>query len=270
MGKDKNEYGKSYYRIGDRVKFDDPQKVKEVIRGYIVDTIGDNFEIEDDAGNIWEVSKYKVSMSYDRWSGWNDTAPTGKANQNTGGKWDGAYGKWASKGYTSYKECHTGINPIFTIENGGTLYAGGWTRGAVPSEGMVVIDLDGMYYDNRIQANSAAQALFQNVLSDNPVIYMPIKDFSVPAWSASYWAKIALDIDAILSSGKDVLVCCVGGHGRTGLFVSILAGLFVPEAADTPIEWLRTIYCDSAVETRSQEQYVRRILKELTALNSGE
>ncbi len=65
------------------------------------------------------------------------------------------------------------------------------------------------------------------------------------------------------ASGKPVKLglCCMGGHGRTGVMAAILAAKLnlVPEKQH-PIRWLRAKYCQSVVETEAQVNYVGRIL----------
>lgn len=75
--------------------------------------------------------------------------------------------------------------------------------------------------------------------------------------SASWWQQLARALQKI---DGDIAVCCVGGHGRTGTALSVLThhmGL-VGEDYD-PVEWVRTHYCDSAVETLSQITYIERM-----------
>ena len=53
--------------------------------------------------------------------------------------------------------------------------------------------------------------------------------------------------------GKEVYVGCMGGWGRTGLFLALLAKVCGEE---TPILYVRTHYTPRAVETREQQEYV--------------
>lgn len=92
-----------------------------------------------------------------------------------------------------------------------------------------------------------------------PWLALPIPDFGVPKWHREVWNALARDIAWILGSGTSVLVACTGGHGRTGLAVSILSHLF-SVTNGCPITWLRDRYCDGAVETERQARYIYDVL----------
>ncbi len=64
-------------------------------------------------------------------------------------------------------------------------------------------------------------------------------------------------------SAENMLVSCMGGHGRTGTVLSIWAGL---HDIENPIQYVRKIYCEEAVETVSQEMFVNLYLKYLRSL----
>jgi hypothetical protein len=59
-----------------------------------------------------------------------------------------------------------------------------------------------------------------------------------------------------LQSGKRVHAGCIGGHGRTGLFVAVLANrvLKVKDA----IDWARANHCKKAVETTDQINWLNK------------
>jgi hypothetical protein len=48
---------------------------------------------------------------------------------------------------------------------------------------------------------------------------------------------------------------CMGGHGRTGTALAVLAVL-AGCAADEAVTWVRAVYCPMAVETPEQEAFV--------------
>lgn len=84
------------------------------------------------------------------------------------------------------------------------------------------------------------------------IISHPIRDMGPPT------GPIGETIDQILyliRSGKKVGVCCFGGHGRTGTILSALLTNLEPEVEDL-IGTLRQRYCQKAVETASQEEWV--------------
>jgi hypothetical protein len=48
----------------------------------------------------------------------------------------------------------------------------------------------------------------------------------------------------------------MGGHGRTGTTLAILAHLSGACGTADPVQWVRETYCQDAVETRSQIDYL--------------
>ena len=180
--------------------------------------------------------------------------------------WDRTGGKTTTSGvWNSYarKECHRGNKSIVSFENKGTLYAGGTSRGAKVYRGMLVVDLTGGDLVFGAMPTTNRPDLFPSISEQNvQFVSLPILDYGQPEhldWT--FWKQFAADIKAVLLSGKDVLVCCMGGHGRTGVVLSILMGLWMPELSD-PVKWVRANYCDEAVETRNQERYVAAMIGE--------
>jgi len=64
-----------------------------------------------------------------------------------------------------------------------------------------------------------------------------------------------------------VLVHCMGGHGRTGTALAILLGLSGAMKKD-PVAWLRKHYCEEAVETKKQIEYIQSLGVNTTSLAS--
>lgn len=56
---------------------------------------------------------------------------------------------------------------------------------------------------------------------------------------------------------KNVVVFCIGGHGRTGTFVGSMMTVMLGIHGGKAIRAIREGYCQQAVETRQQEDYVR-------------
>lgn len=90
--------------------------------------------------------------------------------------------------------------------------------------------------------------------------FAPIDDFSVPSFKAMD------DIIQFIAENVKIgnmLVSCIGGHGRTGTVLSIWAGL---HDIEKPVEYVKKIYCKEAVETVSQEMFVNIYLRYLKSL----
>jgi len=90
---------------------------------------------------------------------------------------------------------------------------------------------------------------------DIPTLYVPIEDYGIPTVE-----DMDLIVDFIkyhVSNGKEVVVSCIGGHGRTGTVLAVWAGL---NGVENPIEYVRECYCECAVETEEQEEFIEYYL----------
>lgn len=82
-------------------------------------------------------------------------------------------------------------------------------------------------------------------------------DFNIPGLGREDWSIIAAE----LQTHPSIYVACTGGHGRTGSFLSILGGLWgLAGDGEDPILVVRKRYCDKAVETLNQVNYIEEIL----------
>ncbi len=84
-------------------------------------------------------------------------------------------------------------------------------------------------------------------------------DFGVPANSPLFVASCR----ALLARARDgeaVEIGCLGGHGRTGTALAVLALLADPTLdRNSAVEWVRSNYCDRAVETEAQATFVHTL-----------
>jgi hypothetical protein len=87
-------------------------------------------------------------------------------------------------------------------------------------------------------------------------IFFPVKDMGIPADDKNFKTVIDL-IKKYLDDGKRVHIQCIGGHGRTGMFIACLVGKYI-DNIDKPIEWTRENYCTKAVESLIQIEYVEK------------
>ncbi|SDK89978.1 protein-tyrosine phosphatase family protein [Nonomuraea jiangxiensis] len=79
-------------------------------------------------------------------------------------------------------------------------------------------------------------------------------DFGVPRDSAAVVTALRSLLDRA-RTGQQVELGCLGGHGRTGTALAILA-ILTGHAASDAISWVRGNYCPDAVETAGQEAFI--------------
>lgn len=197
------------------------------------------------------------------------------ANSNSGGKKEES--KWGNNasGYTNKWNCHTG-NVLVFKKDGVSVFAGGSSRSAEPSEVNVVLDLAeiGKYKDFTKPAklswrdfipdgwNSKEKLLVPPPPPEPPtVLSLKIADMHAPLdVPKEFWIALWEDLKA--RAPISVLVMCQGGHGRTGVVLTCLLGaskfkLGLDENGHkvNPIIWLRDEYCENAVESEEQLVY---------------
>lgn len=84
-------------------------------------------------------------------------------------------------------------------------------------------------------------------------VSIPTADFSVPKMD-DMLRGVEKALPAILS-GKPVFVGCMGGIGRTGLFLGCVSKLLHP--GTDPVKYVRQHYKAHAIETVEQQNFVR-------------
>ena len=111
-----------------------------------------------------------------------------------------------------------------------------------------------------ITTNEAAKALMPDELTAWPVppsLGIDWPDMGTPTLSREWWALLA---KALLKINGDIGLCCVGGHGRTGTILAILAAhTGKVKKKDCPVDWVRKRYCKKAVESTAQLDYIERV-----------
>lgn len=81
-------------------------------------------------------------------------------------------------------------------------------------------------------------------------------NFRTPNVSRYFWQLLYERLQSV--HGKTVIFCR-GGHGRTGTALAILAHLSGACGSDDPVEWVRARYCQEAVETPTQLNYLNNL-----------
>jgi len=168
-------------------------------------------------------------------------------------------------------ECHKGLHEIGTIGSC-TIWAGKESHVTykVPDTDryfslfVCLIKGDwskGFRESDEVAGNAEAKAILGEELFEPPpafpYLHLNWPDYSVPDITKEWWESFVARLSKIEG---DVVFYCMGGHGRTGTAVSIVASLggIIPPAAD-PVEWLRLMYCQEVVESETQLRYIEKI-----------
>jgi hypothetical protein len=83
-------------------------------------------------------------------------------------------------------------------------------------------------------------------------VFVPTRDFHTPP-PETFRKALYEGLEAALD-GRQVYVGCMGGIGRTGLYLAVMAKAL---GVVDPVQDVRKLYYAHAVETRDQERFVR-------------
>lgn len=83
-------------------------------------------------------------------------------------------------------------------------------------------------------------------------VHLPIEDFSVPEDTDAVEKALEAALKAAFA-GKTLYIGCMGGWGRTGLFLALLVKAL---GIKDPVGYVREHYHSHAVETKMQKLYV--------------
>lgn len=85
-------------------------------------------------------------------------------------------------------------------------------------------------------------------------VHLPIRDFATPTVDQA--VEAALLAVAYALEHRPVYVGCMGGKGRTGLVLGVIAALC---GVRTPVEYVRKTFSVHAIETKQQESFVNSL-----------
>jgi len=201
-------------------------------------------------------------------------------NHSKGAKYMGAYqGGYGYTSGTTYKSCHhEGRERVFVID-GRHVYGAGSGIRFVPTTNLV-IDLANSYNNGAKPPKSAASFIGHATDDAIKALFPPPPVPPKPRRLDLNWPDMqAPDIDTInvdfwrtvwgimpvapdgtpANEAPHTIVCCVGGHGRTGTCLAALlicnAGFSMPNA----VNFVRYHHCQKAVESSSQLIYLREL-----------
>ena len=167
-------------------------------------------------------------------------------------------GKAKSKSY--FKECHTGTLKVFDDpKTGVSYYGGGTSRELDIYAGHLIVSMASVDIEViRVSNFNGSDLLKYN----NPLICISWPDFDIPSLGQQFWLDLIgiINTEWIAGHITGVTVCCVGGHGRTGTALAIIAGLTGACQSD-PVLFIRKNYCEKVVESNSQIKYIEEMTK---------
>ena len=162
--------------------------------------------------------------------------------------------------YVKAPECHSGNVKIFTDPVSGlVVYGAGSSRGAKWYSNMLVMDL-AERFKNPIVVEGVEMPRVAR-LGSSPRLAIDWPDFGIPALSKEDWKVIVEELREARKEERipeEMLVCCVGGHGRTGTCLAILASLMGACEGD-PVKFVRKKYCKNCVESNGQLDYIEEV-----------
>ena len=167
----------------------------------------------------------------------------------------------------SKQGCHEG-NPLVFETGGIKVYAGGTNRKGgwhkmTPMPDLAMGPIGVIHSARTIDVLPEGWKSSSTLVGGKTPIVMEIDwpDYSIPnSLGPSWWNALVEDIK--INNIKTISTQCMGGHGRTGVQLAILAHLLIPKAEQTwsdahgLITWVRGNFCDHAVEAKSQQTYV--------------
>lgn len=90
---------------------------------------------------------------------------------------------------------------------------------------------------------------------DGKIIYYPIDDFHI--LPENILNRLVNEVLEQLRKDKRVGIFCIGGHGRTGYIAACILGKI---GIEDPIEWVRKMYCNKAIESNGQIKSIANYL----------
>lgn len=144
---------------------------------------------------------------------------------------------------------HRGEDPIFIA--GQRQFFGAQGVNVNPALYNVILDCAGMVDKPFLMT---ASTKFRHLVNPQHFLRLHWPDMGVPPVAHLWWLRLAR---ALPKRGL-ILAACVGGHGRTGTALALLAlATQRVDTADEAITLIRSAHCERAIETKSQEQYIR-------------
>ena len=170
----------------------------------------------------------------------------------------------------SKKDCHNGNPLVFktgdtSVYAGGTNRDGGWHRmQPMPQLAMGPIGVIRSAKTRDILPEGWSSSSLAIGGATPIVIEIDWPDYGIPNnLQGNWWKALVQDIKE--KNITSISTQCMGGHGRTGVQLAILAHLLIPKNerkwkdVNELVTWVRTKFCSHAVESKSQQTYISEV-----------
>jgi hypothetical protein len=143
----------------------------------------------------------------------------------------------------SGEKCYVSHKPLVVTKAGGLIY-GGSCYTPVVNDADMYIGFDG----------GMSRTPMRFPWNPGEEIVFPVQDMQSPQDATNYIKLVKWTL-AQIDAGKKVHCGCIGGHGRTGMFMAALVrvGLGIEDA----VPHVRSLYCERAVETAGQSLWLQ-------------
>lgn len=183
--------------------------------------------------------------------------------------WCGIHKPSANSAIASKVGCHKGNVLVFTTPDGIEVYGGGSSRGGgwwvmSPLPDLAIGPKE--IVNKAINTHKFPKGWLIDSISEPivPIVALDFPDYGVPRnLGKVFWLSLVEDI---YTHGVKRISCqCMGGHGRTGVQLCILAHYLLPDSqhkwkdAGELIDWVRDKMCIHEVEARKQQDYIAEV-----------
>mgnify|MGYP003114539343 CR=1 FL=1 len=165
--------------------------------------------------------------------------------------------------------CHTGNVLVFTTPEGIEVYGGGssrqggwWVMNPLPD--LAIGPSEIVKKGNSSHSFPKGWLIDSVVTPDVPIVSIDFPDYGIPTGLGKvFWLSLVEDI--YTHNVKRISCQCMGGHGRTGVQLCILAHYLLPDSehewkdAGELIDWIRDRMCVHEVEARKQQDYIAKV-----------
>ena len=158
---------------------------------------------------------------------------------------------------TRYVCTHPALSPVAQLSNNCRLFIGAGFDVRDYRRFKLIIDCADVvdeYGGHRFP--KGYENLSEFCLTMPPVIKLGWRDYAAPALRFQFWEKLYESLP-----DGDILLCCVGGHGRSGTALAAILIIAWNITAAKAIQTVRAHHCDSAIETAGQREYLIQLSK---------